>query len=143
MLYFRMQKINIKLKKLGKRKIKTFEVSLTKEVHTLSDLITQMVQNEVEKFNDKRDNPQIISFLSNKTINTKAQEGKVNFGDISNPQKAIESEAIENALLAFTDGLFVVFIDDEEIKELKQNIKIDASSEVVFMRLTFLTGTYW
>ena len=138
-----MQKINIKLKKLGKKKIKSFEVALRDEVHTLVDLITQMVQNEVERFNESRENPEIVSFLSNQAVNEKAQDGKVGFGDIANRDKAIESEAIENALLAFKDGLFVVFINDQEIRELNETIKIDELSEVVFMRLTFLTGTYW
>ena len=138
-----MQQINIKLKKLGKKKIKTFEVTLEKEVENLESLIVEMVKCEVKRFNDERDNPQLISFLSDTAIREKAQEGKVAFGDIANRDKALESEAIENALLAFKDGLFVVFVDDEEIKELNQNIKIDVSSEVVFMRLTFLTGTYW
>jgi len=138
-----MQNIKIKLRKLGKKKIKNFEVVLKDKVHTLKDLITQMVQNEVERFNESRENPEIVSFLSNQAISEKAQDGKIGFGDIANRDKAIESEAVENALLAFKDGLFVVFIDDEEIRELNQNIKIDESSEVVFMRLTFLTGTYW
>ena len=138
-----MQKINIKLKKLGKKKIKSFEVALRDEVHTLVDLITQMVQNEVERFNESRENPEIVSFLSNQAVIEKAQDGKVGFGDIDNRDKAIESEAIENALLAFKDGLFVVFINDQEIRELNETIKIDELSEVVFMRLTFLTGTYW
>ena len=138
-----MQNIKIKLRKLGKKKIKNFEVVLKDKVHTLKDLITQMVQNEVERFNESRENPQIVSFLSNQAISEKAQDGKIGFGDIANRDKAIESEAVENALLAFKDGLFVVFIDDEEIRELNQNIKIDELSDVVFMRLTFLTGTYW
>jgi len=138
-----MNKINIKLKKLGKKKIKFIEIILKEEVHRLESLILQMVENEVERFNEKMENPQILSFLSTHTLNKKAQEGKVAFGDIANQEKVMLSEAVENALLAFKDGLFVVFIDDEEIKTLNQEIKIDASSEVVFMRLTFLTGTYW
>ena len=137
-----MKNINIQLKKLGKKKIKIFEITLEEEPKTLKSLIGQMVKSEVLKFNESREKPH-ISFLSDKIINEKAQEGKVDFGEINNKKKAIASEAIENAILAFKDGLFVVFIDDQEIKELNQDIKIDMSSEVVFMRLTFLTGTYW
>ena len=138
-----MQTIIIKLKKLGKKKIKSLEFKLEDNINNLEDLIVQMVKSEVARFNDKQENPQIISFLSEQAISQKAIDGKVDFGDNVNKDKAIESDAIENALLAFTDGLFVVFVDDEEIKELNKNIKIDESSQIVFMRLTFLTGTYW
>ena len=138
-----MKTIIIKLKKLGKKKIKSLEFKLEDNINNLEDLIVQMVKSEVARFNDKQENPEIISFLSEQAISQKAIDGKVDFGDNINKDKAIESDAIENALLAFTDGLFVVFVDDEEIKELNKNIKIDESSEIVFMRLTFLTGTYW
>lgn len=135
--------IQIKLKKLGKKKIKQFEVELQSSVENLEDLIVEIVKSEVKRFNDKQENPSIVSFLSNQAINEQSESGKVSFGDIYNKDKAIEHEAIENALLAHTDGMFVVFVDDEEIKDLKENITITEHSEVVFLRLTFLTGTYW
>ena len=135
--------IQIKLKKLGKKKIKQFEIELQSSVENLEDLIVEIVKSEVKRFNDKQENPSIVSFLSNQAINEQSESGKVSFGDIYNQDKAIEHEAIENALLAHTDGMFVVFVDDEEIKDLKENITITEHSEVVFLRLTFLTGTYW
>lgn len=135
--------IQIKLKKLGKKKIKQFEIELQSSVENLEDLIVEIVKSEVKRFNDKQENPSIVSFLSNQAINEQSESGKVSFGDIYNKDKAIEHEAIENALLAHTDGMFVVFVDDEEIKDLKENITITEHSEVVFLRLTFLTGTYW
>lgn len=135
--------IQIKLKKLGKKKIKQFEIELQSSVENLEDLIVEIVKSEVKRFNDKQENPSIVSFLSNQAINEQSESGKVSFGDMYNQDKAIEHEAIENALLAHTDGMFVVFVDDEEIKDLKENITITEQSEVVFLRLTFLTGTYW
>ncbi|CAA6821283.1 MAG: Unknown protein [uncultured Sulfurovum sp.] len=138
-----MPTIEIKLKKLGKKKIKSFSVTLTASVETLKDLITQMVSHEVERFNEKQDNPTITPFLTPVALDTKSKEGKVSFGDLLNQEKAVIEEAIENALLGFKDGLFLVFIDDREIKEIDETIILTAKSEVVFMRLTFLTGTYW
>jgi len=138
-----MQKINIKLKRLGKRKINKIDFEIEKSINNLEDLIREIVKSEVLKFNNKLDNPLLVSFLTTKEIEDKSKEGKVSFGENYNQDKAIESEAIENALLSFLDGVFVVFIDDEEIKNLKQNITITEQSEVVFLRLTFLTGRYW
>ena len=138
-----MQKINIKLKRLGKRKINKIDFEIENSINNLEDLIREIVKSEVLKFNDKLDNPLLVSFLTTKEIEDKSKEGKVSFGENYNQDRAIESEAIENALLSFSDGVFVVFIDDEEIKDLKQNITITEQSEVVFLRLTFLTGRYW
>jgi len=138
-----MQKINIKLKRLGKRKINKIDFEIENSINNLEDLIREIVKSEVSKFNDKLDNPLLVSFLTAKEIEDKSKEGKVSFGENYNQDRAIESEAIENALLSFLDGVFVVFIDDEEIKDLKQNITITEQSEVVFLRLTFLTGRYW
>jgi len=138
-----MQKINIKLKRLGKRKINKIDFEIENSINNLEDLIREIVKSEVSKFNDKLDNPLLVSFLTTKEIEDKSKEGKVSFGENYNQDRAIESEAIENALLSFLDGVFVVFIDDEEIKDLKQNITITEQSEVVFLRLTFLTGRYW
>jgi len=138
-----MPQIEIKLKKLGKKKIKSFVVELQGSVETLKDFITQMVRHEVKRFNEKQDNPTIIPFLTPSQLDQKSQNGKVSFGDLYNGEKAIEEESVENALLAFQDGLFVVFVDDREIKEIDETIILTEKSEVVFMRLTFLTGTYW
>ena len=138
-----MQKVEIKLKRLGKKRIKSFSVELKKPVESLKDLIVQMVSYEVDRFNNKLDNSSIVTFLTSKEIEEQAQKGKVAFGESRNLTKAIKDEAIESALLAFKDGLFVVFIDDKEIKEIDEEVILRDESEVLFMRLTFLTGTYW
>lgn len=138
-----MPQIEIKLKKLGKKKIKSFVVELQGSVETLDDLIRQMVRHEVKRFNEEQGSPTIIPFLTPSQLDQKSENGKVSFGDLYNGEKAIEEESVENALLAFQDGMFVVFVDDCEIKSLEERLSLTAQSEVVFMRLTFLTGTYW
>lgn len=135
-----MFKLKIKLKKLGKKKLQTLNYDFNQEITSLQMLISEIVKIEVQKFNDKLENPTITSFLSIAAIEQQSQEGKVAFGDNYNQTKAIESEAIENALLAFQDGMFTVFIDDEEIKDLITPIQLLEESEVVFLRMTFLTG---
>lgn len=138
-----MQRVEIKLKRLGKKKIKNFAVELKIPVKTLKDLIVEMVENEVDKFNQKLDNPNIIPFLTAEKIEEQSEAGKVSFGERKNLRKAIKEEAIENALLGFKDGLFAVFIDDKEIKDIDEELVLNSNSELFFIRLTFLTGTYW
>lgn len=135
-----MFKLTIQLKKLGKKKLQTLNYDFNQEMTSLQMLISEIVKIEVQKFNEKLENPTITSFLSIEAIEQQSQEGKVAFGDNYNHTKAIESEAIENALLAFQDGMFTVFIDDEEIQSLTTPIQLLEESEVVFLRMTFLTG---
>ncbi len=140
---FKVETVEIKLKRLGKKRLKSFSVELKEPVKTLRDLIVQIVDNEVDKFNKKLDNANIITFLTEQEIKEQSKDGKVSFGELHNQTKVPKDEATENALLAFKDGLFVVFIDDKEIKEIDEVITLRDNSEVLFLRLTFLTGTYW
>lgn len=135
--------LTIQLKRLGKKKIKRLDYEIATPPKTLKELIEQCVKAEVINYNTKRENIQLLDFLSPKQIQEQSESGKIGFGDISNTTLAIENEAIENALLAFKDGLFLVFIDDDEIKDLDQPISINNTTNIVFMRMTFLSGTYW
>lgn len=62
---------------------------------------------------------------------------------ISEVAKVGLTEGIENALLAFEDGLFVIFINEREIKALDDTIYLSDESEIVFLKLTFLTGGFY
>jgi hypothetical protein len=135
--------MKIQLKRLGKKKVKTLDYQIDTIPKTLKELIESCVKAEVKIYNEKRENTQLISFLSPKDIQEQSEKGKIGFGDIANTTLAIEQEAIENALLGFKDGLFVVFVDDEEIKKLDLKLTLTEKATITFLRLTFLTGTYW
>jgi hypothetical protein len=139
-----MQKtFTINLKRLGKKKIFKQEYELDQPINNLEDLIRACVTKEVENFNQKRENNSLLKFLSPTEIQEKAQDGKVDFGDLMNTEKAELEKSMETAFLAHKDGLFAVFVDDEEVSELKQSIMVDENTNITFIRLTFLTGMYW
>ncbi len=138
-----MTNININLKRLGKKKVHSLPIILKNNCNTLQLLITKLVKNKVEEFNQKREDNKLISFLTPTAIQEQSETGKVGFGDINNRTKADLETSIANALQAFEDGLFVVFIDDNEITSLEQTITYTDNSDITFIRMTFLTGTYW
>lgn len=138
-----MKKISIQLKRLGKKKVKIIDYVLEVAPRTLQQLIESCVANEVRRYNEKREEVQLASFLTPKNIQEQLETGKVGFGEIENKMLAIEEKAIENALLAFQDGLYVVFINEEPIEDLLDTISIQENSSIAFIRMTFLTGTYW
>ncbi len=138
-----MDELEIQLKRLGKKKILRQKVKLTGNIKTLEDLITQLVTHNVNSFNKEIETDKILSFLSPNEIQNQSITGKIGFGEIENKTKANINSSIENALQAFEDGIFVVFIDDDEVKTLKEPLAIKVSSSITFIRMTFLTGTYW
>ena len=137
-----MPDISIQLKRLGKKKIRTIDYSLPK-VNNLRELLEAVVRQEMAKFNAKREDVQLMPFLTPGDIQQQSQDGKVGFGDIANRTLADVDESIEIALLAFKDGLFIVFHNDEEIRSLDDEIELTTDSVLAFLRMTFLTGTYW
>lgn len=139
-----MQKnITINLKRLGKKKIYKQPYIIKETIYTLKDLIRVCVITEVERFNEKTENKSLLQFLTPADIQKQSEKGKIGFGELHNTQKAEVEESLENAFLAHKDGLFVVFIDDEEVEDLDQDILVTEHTNITFIRLTFLTGTYW
>ncbi len=138
-----MPQLTLQLKRLGKKKVKQIPLTLDATPNNLQQLLVGCVKNQVEAFNKKRLEVNVVGFLSPAEIQDQAQSGKVDFGDLANKDLALEQEAIDNVLLAFKDGLFVVFVDGDEVTSLDTPLQLTKDSVVAFIRMTFLVGTYW
>ncbi|ADY29918.1 MULTISPECIES: hypothetical protein [Cellulophaga] len=138
-----MPQLTLQLKRLGKKKVKQIPLTLDATPNNLQQLLVGCVKNQVEAFNKKRVEVNVVGFLSPAEIQEQAQSGKVDFGDLANKDLAVEQEAIDNVLLAFKDGLFVVFVDGDEVTSLDTPLQLTKDSVVAFIRMTFLVGTYW
>ncbi|NIG54720.1 hypothetical protein [Chitinophaga sp. Cy-1792] len=110
---------------------------------TLSDLLMAVVKQQVLAYNNRPTDKHILPFLSSDEVATQALSGKVGFGVNYNEQKADVVQAQETALLAFKDGMFAVFADEEELQDLEQTISLEPATVITFIRLTFLAGSYW
>lgn len=130
----------LQLKRLGKKRVISVPYVLEAVPATLKELIAACVTTEVQRYNAKREEIPLVSFLNPQQIEEQAEAGKIAFGDIDNLQQVVEDKALEIAFQAFEDGLFVVFIDGVEIKTLDEEVEIKDRSEVAFIRLTFLVG---
>lgn len=135
--------LTLQLKRLGKKKVKQVPFTLEETPKNLEELLIGCVKHQVEAFNKKRLEVNVIGFLSPAEIQEQAQSGKVDFGEINNKDLANLEKAIDNVLFAFKDGLFVVFVDDDEITDLKTPLELTSDSMIAFIRMTFLVGTYW
>ncbi len=137
------QIITVKLRRLGKKRVHVYPIEVLQQPTNLRELLMECVRSEVHRFNTRTENKNMLSFLSTTVIQEKATTGKIGVGVLFNTKKEVLETAIENVLLAFKDGVFVVFIDAIEIKDIFETIHLDEKSEITFMRLTFLTGTFW
>ncbi|WEK34501.1 MAG: hypothetical protein P0Y53_18595 [Candidatus Pseudobacter hemicellulosilyticus] len=110
---------------------------------TVRQLLLAVVTQQVEEYNSKTPEKNLIPFLSKETINEQAGTGKVGFDTLYNDNKANLQKAREAALLAFGDGLFVLFCNDEQFDKLDTIIPLTPDTVITFIRLTFLAGSYW
>ena len=139
--------IKVSVKQLGKKRPivsqKTIEIEALPSSPNLQHLIKAVVKQQVYVFNQKLEEKPLIPFLLKEDIDQNTKKGKVGFGSIYNDKKADDQAAIANALLAFQDGIYCVFIDEEQIEQLVQPILLKPDSVLTFVRLTFLAGSYW
>jgi hypothetical protein len=108
---------------------------------TLRDLLEKIVTAEVAAFNTRQKEQQTLRALTSKQIQDAAAKGKIDMGGREyDPQNADPAVAIATAIEAFQDGLYLVVIDEEERKELDQQLYLKPESRVTFIRLTMLAG---
>jgi len=138
-------KIYISIKQAGKRKdyITKKELVLSKVPLNLRELISEIVQINAVEYNSKASEPRIIKYLSSEEIENQAETGKVGFGDRKNSQQADVTKAIDTALLAFQDGIYRVFIGDNEVSELDGMLSLLEGDILNFIRFTMLAGRMW
>lgn len=138
-------KIYIRMKAVGKRRpvLDHVPYELPDTISTLRDFLTELVRQEVEKYNSKGTDKQMISFLTKEEIEEQADVGKVGFGRIYSDKKADVEKAVENALQCYKDGLVRVFQNEKELEDLDGKTEIRDGDCFTLIRLTFLAGRMW
>jgi hypothetical protein len=108
----------------------------------LGDLIAHIVRAEVGAFRERQEERRLLRFLSPQEINDGASKGKIAPpGETEIPAVAInEQDAIDVALQAFTDGIYLVFLDGQAQRNLTDPIQLNAASSLLFIRLVALVG---
>ncbi|MBD1909121.1 MULTISPECIES: hypothetical protein [unclassified Leptolyngbya] len=107
---------------------------------TLRDLLTQIVRSEVAGFQDRQQQRRLIQVLSPAQISLGVEQGKVDLGGSDLAQEVDVDEAIATALQAFTDGLYFVFLDEQQQGNLDDVVTLQPNSQLLFLRLVPLVG---
>lgn len=107
---------------------------------TLRDLLTQIVLAEVREFAACQSQRRLMRILSHAEIHLGVEQGKVDSGS-SDVEQVVESgRAVETALQVFTDGLYFVFLDEQQQENLDTTVTLQPHSDLLFLRLIALVG---
>ena len=142
-----MEKNNIDIllsvKSSGSRKQFIKEEKFTiKEVSNTKDLIEQLVEDNVKKYNKKEIDKNLFQYLTTTEINQLDDYGKVGFNDRKNEKQQDVEKAKEVALMAYFDGLVRVFVNDEE-KTYDEQLTLQKNDKITLIRMTMLVGRMW
>ncbi len=137
--------IYVRMKKLGKQKkesLRSIPYELEKRPDTVRAFLAALVELEAAAYNARRDEGQLVAYLTKGEIKDQADAGKVSFG-LRGGKDADAGAAVENAIQCFEDGIYRVFAGDEEVTELEREFTWDEGCEFTFIRLAMLSGLNW
>jgi hypothetical protein len=106
----------------------------------LRDLVAQIVRHEVRSFQDRQDRRRLVRVLSTRQVDEGVEAGKVDAGGRDAPSKVDPEAAVDVALQAFEDGLYLVVLDGDEQRDLDAQVYPRPDSRITFVRLVFLAG---
>ena len=106
----------------------------------LRDLITSIVNEEVNAFMLRQEERKLPRVMNRRQIKQGVLGGKVDPGEHDIQQEVNIDEAVAVALQAFEDGLYFVFIDEIQQIHLDSEVFLKTNSKVMFLRLTALVG---
>jgi hypothetical protein len=134
--------LTISGKVLGKSQnlFTSWQMSLPKQQLTLAELLAQIVRSEVGAFQTRQTDRRSTTVLGIMDIEAGVALGKISSGGSDLDRVVDVQGAIENALQAFQDGFYLVFIDDKQQEDLATVVDLSANSELLFLRLTPLVG---
>ena len=138
-------KVFVNMKKLGSRRNSIVQIPYEFDPvpTTVQELITQMVSICVSDYNTRMESKELLENLSQAEMEDQAAAGKISFGVNYGEKKAEEDKAIANALQCFEDGIYRVFVGQEQLQKLEDKITLSEESELTFVRLTMLAGRMW
>lgn len=117
-----------------------WQLSIPSGALTLQDLLVQIVRSEVAEFQERQNQRRLTRILSAAHIELGVAQGKIEAGGSELDQVVDVQGAIDNALQAFKDGFYLVFINDQQQEDLADLIEVGSNTELLFLRLTPLVG---
>lgn len=101
-------------------------------------LIEKLTRESVRDF-ELRQRESKFAFLSTELLQKSVEKGKI--GRSYEELQSVDMEdAVANALQAFEDKLFLLFVDKSEKRDLEEPVILRPDTEIVLIKLTALAG---
>lgn len=134
--------VYVRMKKLGKQKnadLQPVPFVLEERPATLRSLLIALTKLGVQQYNARKDEGQILSYLTKDEIAAQAVRGKIASG-LRGGADAVEEQAVENTIQCFEDGIYRIFAGDDELTGLSDAIPWADDLVFTLVRLTMLSG---
>ena len=134
--------IQVRMKRIGKQKkedLRPVPFVLERKPETVKELLVLLTRLLVQEYNARKDEGQLVKYLTREEIKEKASAGKVSFG-LRGGEDGDTEAAAENALQCFADGIYRVFYGEEELEKIDGEIPWKDGEVFTFIRLTMLSG---
>ena len=134
--------IQVRMKRIGKQKkedLRPVPFVLERKPETVKELLVLLTRLLVQEYNARKDEGQLVKYLTREEIKEKASAGKVSFG-LRGGEDGDPEAAAENALQCFADGICWVFYGEEELEKIDGEIPWKDGEVFTFIRLTMLSG---
>ncbi|KZE51754.1 hypothetical protein AV540_12875 [Brevibacillus parabrevis] len=138
-------RLAVTVKSIGKRKnaLSRIPVELLPSPRTLRELIAGLVEWNIRGLLEKQQQVALVPYLTAEEVQEQAEIGKVGFGAVYNDGVPDVQQAVDTAILAFEDGLYRVFVREQEIIALDESLVLNEDDEIVLIRFTMLAGRLW
>ncbi len=131
--------IKIVMKSIAQtRNLQSIDYTIRDDISTLKELITNLVNIEIDKYEQEQ-----LKITSQEDLDQMIINGKVSFGFKYRETEIDRTNAVNVALQAFEDGLYVVFLNNSELKSLTDKLILNENDSLSLVRLTMLTGRYY
>jgi hypothetical protein len=108
---------------------------------TLRTLLDGVVRTEVAAFRERQEARTVLQALSAARIAEGVARGKVDSGGTPDAAQEVNADdAVRTALQAFQDGLYFVFVNDEQKASLDDAFSVGPETRVTFLRLVAMAG---
>lgn len=108
--------------------------------HTLGELIGHLVAHEVAAYHERQDSHSALRVMTEQQLQDGAAQGRIQLAPQEKSGTVTVEDATHTALRAFEDGLYYVFVDDQQIEQLDHVVTLRADSTLLLLRLTALAG---
>lgn len=145
-----MKTIHVNVKQLGKKHPilaeQPINIDTKEDTISIQELLHLIVQQQVENYNQKsieKEDEDIQKLPKENYLPLLIESGKASFSSIYNENKVNLIKAQETASQAFEDGMFAIFLGDQQFEDLAEEVSLTTNQSFTFIRLTFLVGSYW